>query len=372
MQGRHVLLHRDRDAAERIDGIVDAVQVGDEHDDVAGRDAAIQDHPAAVTQHEGLAEVAQGALQEQVAAAEPCAIQIIAVSGLGNGLEAVSLARLGARQLDGFDGREGVGNPHRDVFPHHVILGNTGFQAARGVPRNEEIKRQGDQRGDGEPPALGQHDGADSDHAQHFRSDLARHGRNDGCDLVGLIDAPGESSAGSPVKEGEGQVQDVPEGGLDQVGLDGAGDGRTLEVGGQGEEVAGHADDEQQGDGPQQGSQCLLAGTGRDVIGAMRELGSREALRSLLLNSGRLRLGGGDGRAGFFHHAVHEQAGDVVDGGAVDERLQKIGAGPHQGQEGDENESLPVRPRQLKENLPRTEIVRGASVSHGHRSIVAV
>ncbi len=232
VQGRHVLLRSDRDAAERVDGIVDAIQVGDEHDDVAGREAAVQDHPAAVTQHEGLAEVAQGALQEQVAVAEPCAIQIIAVSGLGNGLEAVSLAALSARQLDRFDGCEGVVNPHRDVFPHHVILGDTGFQSARGVPRDDEIKRQGDQRGDGEPPALSQHNGADSDHAQHFRGDLARYGRNDGRDLVGLIDAPGESSAGSPVKEGEGQVQDVPEGGLDQVRLDGAGDGRTLEIGG--------------------------------------------------------------------------------------------------------------------------------------------
>ena len=55
VQRRHVLLHSDRDAAERIDGIVDAVQIGDEHDDVAGRQAAVQDHPAAVTQHEGLA-----------------------------------------------------------------------------------------------------------------------------------------------------------------------------------------------------------------------------------------------------------------------------------------------------------------------------
>ena len=74
-------------------------------------------------------------------------------------------------------------------------------------------------------------------------------------------------------------MQDVPEGGLDQVRLDGAGDGRTLKVGCEGEEVARHADDEEQGDGPQQGGQGLLAGTGRDVIGAMRELGPLEALQ---------------------------------------------------------------------------------------------
>ncbi len=64
----------------------------------------------------------------------------------------------------------------------------------------------------------------------------------------------------------------------------------------------------------------------------MRELGSLEAFQSLLLDPGRLRLGGGDGWAGFFHDAIHEQAGDVVDSGAVDQRLEQVGAGPHKGQ----------------------------------------
>src|SRR5450756_3037715 len=78
-----------------------------------------------------------------------------------------------------------------------------------------------------------------------------------GRDLVRLIDAPGESPAGATVKEGERQPQDVPEGGLDQVRLDGAGHRGTLQVGGQGEEVADHADAKEQGDRPQQGSQGL-------------------------------------------------------------------------------------------------------------------
>ena len=238
--------------------------------------------------------MAEGALQEQVAVAEPCAIQIIAVSGLGSRLEAVALAGFGARQLDGLDGGEGVVNAHGDVLPHDVILGHAGFQAARGVPRDDQINRQDGQGRHGEPPALGQHDGADSGNAQHFRGDLARHGRNDGRDLVGLIDAPGESAAGAPVEEGERQAQYVPEGGLDEVRLDGAGHRRALQVGGQGEEVADHADDEEQRDGPQQGGQGLRASARRDVVGAMGQLGFLEALQLLILDMGWLRLGGGN------------------------------------------------------------------------------
>src|ERR1022692_4829659 len=80
---------------------------GDEHDDVAGREAPVQNHPTAVAQHQGLAEVAQGALQEQVAVAEARAFQIIAVSLLGSRLEAVSLAGFGARQLRSEERRVG-------------------------------------------------------------------------------------------------------------------------------------------------------------------------------------------------------------------------------------------------------------------------
>ena len=242
MQRCHVLLQVHRDAAQRIDGIVNAVQVGHEHDHVAGRQPPVQNHPTAVSQHQRLAEVAQRALQEQVAVAQPRTFEIIAVSFLGSCLQAVSLAGFGTRQLHGLDGGERVVDAHRDVLPHHVILGHAGFQAARRMPRDDEINRQDGQRRHREPPALRQHDGADADDADRFRGNLPRHRRNHRRHLVGLIDAPRQAPAGAPAEEGERQPHYVAEGGLDQVRLDGARHRRALHVGGQGEEVAEHAD----------------------------------------------------------------------------------------------------------------------------------
>src|ERR1019366_6909742 len=268
-------------------------------------------------------------------------------------------------------GGEGVVDAHGDVLPHHVILGHAGFQAARRVPRDDQIKRQRGQGGHGEPPALGQHDGADSEDAEHFRGDLARHGRHDGRDLVGLIDAPGESPAGTTVEEGERQTQYVAEGGLDQVRLDRAGHRGTLQVGGQGEEVADHADDEEQRDGPQQGGQGLLASARRDVVGAMRQLGFLKALQLLIAYVRWQRLAGDNRGAGFLRDAIHEQSSDVVDGCPVNQRLEKVGADSQEGQEGDEDETSPVGPRQLEQNLPCAQIVRGAFWSHAYRQMVA-
>ena len=102
----------------------------------------------------------------------------------------------------------------------------------------------------------------------------------------------------------------------------------------------------------------------------MRQLGFLEAIQ-LLIADGWLRLVGGHRRTGFFLDAIHEQTGDVVDGGAVDERLEKVGARSQERQEGDQEESFPIGPRQLEQDFPRAQIVRGVSLNHGYRPMVA-
>ena len=94
----------------------------------------------------------------------------------------------------------------------------------------------------------------------------------------------------------------------------------------------------------------------------MRQLGKLEAFHALVANGVRLLpRARGRRRAGLFlRRAIDEQTRYVVDGRPVNQRLQKIGAGPHQGQQRDEDESLPVGPRQLQQHFPRTQISRGS------------
>ncbi len=78
-----------------------------------------------------------------------------------------------------------------------------------------------------------------------FRRDLLGHGGDDRRYLVRLIDTLRKSTAGAAGEERKREAQNMTEGGLNEIGLDGAGDGGALEVRGQGKVVAKYADGEE-------------------------------------------------------------------------------------------------------------------------------
>ena len=51
-----MLRQTDGEAAQPVYGIEEPVKISDEHDDVAGRQLALHHHPAAVAEHQGLAQ----------------------------------------------------------------------------------------------------------------------------------------------------------------------------------------------------------------------------------------------------------------------------------------------------------------------------
>ena len=98
----------------------------------------------------------------------------------------------------------------------------------------------------------------------------------------------------------------MAEGGDDEIGLHGAGDFCAVVVRSQGEEIAEDRDEEKQDDGLNEGEERLV-----------RSLGGEDL------------LGGG---------LIDEEAGDGVDGAAVDEGLEQIGGGGDEGEQTDDRE----------------------------------
>ncbi len=92
----------------------------------------------------------------------------------------------------------------------------------------------------------------------------------------------------------------------------------------------------------------------------MRLLSSLQAFQlapaSLPFGGDRGWLGRG-GRGGRNRRAVHEEAGNVVDRGTVNQGLQKICPGAKECKKGDDKEALLIGASQLDENTQRTHLI---------------
>ena len=106
----------------------------------------------------------------------------------------------------------------------------------------------------------------------------------------------------------------MAESGDDEPCLHRTGDAGTVVIGTKGENIAGSADQEEQGDRFEEGFEGLFIRAGGDVTGTVRLFGLGCRDRVVLSD---------------------EEAGDVVDGVAVDEGLEKVCAGCEQGEEAD-------------------------------------
>lgn len=125
------------------------------------------------------------------------------------------------------------------------------------------------------------------------------HGRH----LIGLIDAASQPRAGLVIKEAQREAEHMSKGLHNQAGFHTAGDARAAKVGAQGAVITAYGDEKQPGYRFKQGAEGLLGRAGRD-------------------GAGTVRFGSG-GRRGV----LHEEAGHIVDGVAVNQGLKQVGAG---------------------------------------------
>ena len=156
---------------------------------------------------------------------------------------------------------------------------------------------------------------------------------DDGGELIGLIDAFGDAGTGAAGEKRGGKAEDVAEGGDDEIGLHCACDTCAEVVGAEGKKVAGGADEEEEGDGLDEGFEGLVGGTGGDEL-----------------------LGGG---------RFDEEAGDLVDSAAVDERLKEIGGSREEGEEGDDGELAAMIFGEAEKGMDNAAIWLGS----GHTSV---
>src|SRR5713101_3961086 len=122
-----MLLQRFREAGEPIDGVIEFVEIGNEHNNVTRCDLMFQDLPPTETKHRSLPELAEQRLPEEVAIRQPVPLQIGAIGGTRGGAESYDFTFLCSTELHGFHCSQCVLNTCRHVFPETIVLGECGL-----------------------------------------------------------------------------------------------------------------------------------------------------------------------------------------------------------------------------------------------------
>src|SRR5712691_9672395 len=122
-----MLLQRFREAGEPIDGVIEFVEISNEHNNVTRCDLMFQDLPTAEAKYRGLPELAEQRLPEEVAIRQPVPLQIGAIGGARGGAESCDFTFLRSTELHGFHRSQRVLNTCRHFFPEAIVLGECGL-----------------------------------------------------------------------------------------------------------------------------------------------------------------------------------------------------------------------------------------------------
>src|SRR5262249_15595089 len=122
LERRCMLLERFRQAGEPIDGVVEFVEVGDEHYHITRSYLMFQHLPPAEAEDRGLTELTEQRLPEEIAIRQAVPLQVGAIRGARGGAESLGFTSLRSAELHSFYRSQRVLNTCRHFLPEAVVL----------------------------------------------------------------------------------------------------------------------------------------------------------------------------------------------------------------------------------------------------------